>query len=125
MFIGKISTLTCSFSQCRISDPFTEIPADMLLFHICIPFAMEHFRPKTTIKTVLFYWFSAVGWALGLSEFLLPVTEEGNDQGRGVVAQEPLGGNAQDLHQAQEPPVESLNVAATEPDLDDQNNSEE
>ncbi|CAK9208987.1 unnamed protein product [Sphagnum troendelagicum] len=56
----------------RVSDPFTEIPADMLLFHICIPFAVEHFRPRATIKTVLFHWFSAAGWALGLSEFLLP-----------------------------------------------------
>ncbi len=44
----------------------------MLLFHICIPFAVEHFRPRATIKTVLFHWFSAAGWALGLSEFLLP-----------------------------------------------------
>ncbi len=59
-------------SFCRVSDPFTEIPADMLLFHICIPFAVEHFRPRATIKTVLFHWFSAAGWALGLSEFLLP-----------------------------------------------------
>ena len=71
--------------MCRISDPFTEIPADMLLFHICIPFAIEHFRPKATIKTVLLYWFSSMGWALGLSEFLLPATEEANDQGGGEV----------------------------------------
>lgn len=54
----------------------------MLLFHICIPFAVEHFRPRATIKNVLFYWFSNVGWALGLSEFLLPAPEEVN----GVVA---------------------------------------
>lgn len=64
--------------SCRVSDPFTEIPADMLLFHICIPFAVEHFRPRATIKTVLFHWFSTVGWALGLSEFLLPGAEEAN-----------------------------------------------
>lgn len=50
----------------------------MLLFHICIPFAVEHFRPRATIKTVLFHWFSTLGWALGLSEFLLPGTEEAN-----------------------------------------------
>jgi E3 ubiquitin-protein ligase MARCH6 len=54
----------------------------MLLFHICIPFAVEHFRPRATIKTVLFHWFSTVGWALGLSDFLLPGAEEAN----GVVA---------------------------------------
>lgn len=54
----------------------------MLLFHICIPFAVEHFRPRATIKNVLFHWFSTVGWALGLSDFLLPGAEEAN----GVVA---------------------------------------
>lgn len=62
----------------RVSDPFTEIPADMLLFHICIPFAVEHFRPRATIKTVLLHWFSFLGWALGLSEFLLPGAEDAN-----------------------------------------------
>lgn len=62
----------------RVSDPFTEIPADMLLFHICIPFAVEHFRPRATIKAGLFHWFSSVGWALGLCEFLLPDPEETN-----------------------------------------------
>nr|PNR39211.1 hypothetical protein PHYPA_019489 [Physcomitrium patens] len=78
----------------RVSDPFTEIPADMLLFHICIPFAVEHFRPRATIKSVLFHWFSTVGWALGLSEFLLPGAEEANGVGgnneeeRGVGGQE-------------------------------------
>jgi E3 ubiquitin-protein ligase MARCH6 len=70
------------FWSCRVSDPFTEIPADMLLFHICIPFAVEHFRPRATIKNVLLHWFSTVGWALGLSDFLLPGTEDAN----GVVA---------------------------------------
>jgi E3 ubiquitin-protein ligase MARCH6 len=61
-----------------VSDPFTEIPADMLLFHICIPFAVEHFRPRATIKAGLFHWFSSVGWALGLCDFLLPGPEETN-----------------------------------------------
>lgn len=59
-----------------VSDPFTEIPADMLLFQICIPFAIEHFKPRTTIKAVLRHWFTAVGWALGLTDFLLPRSED-------------------------------------------------
>lgn len=67
---------------CRISDPFTEIPADMLLFHMCIPFAIEHFRPRATIKSILISWFSLAGWALGLSDFLLPGPGGG---GRGSV----------------------------------------
>ncbi|GMH02871.1 hypothetical protein Nepgr_004710 [Nepenthes gracilis] len=63
-----------------VSDPFTEIPADMLLFQICIPFAIEHFKLRTVIKSLLRCWFKAVGWALGLTEFLLPRPEDSGGQ---------------------------------------------
>nr|GEY25083.1 probable E3 ubiquitin ligase SUD1 isoform X2 [Tanacetum cinerariifolium] len=68
-----------------VSDPFTEIPANMLLFQICIPFAIEHFKLRATIKSLLRYWFTAVGWALGLTDFLLPGPEDdgGQDNGNG------------------------------------------
>ncbi|CAN8229507.1 unnamed protein product [Cochlearia groenlandica] len=68
-----------------VSDPFTEIPADMLLFQICIPFIIEHFRLRTTIKALLRCWFNGVGWALGLTDFLLPRPEDniGQDNGNG------------------------------------------
>ncbi|KAK9135933.1 hypothetical protein Syun_015263 [Stephania yunnanensis] len=61
-----------------LSDPFTEIPADVLLFQICIPFAIEHFKLRATIKALLRQWFTVVGWALGLTEFLLPVPDDNN-----------------------------------------------
>ncbi|KAL1290505.1 hypothetical protein HN51_058991 [Arachis hypogaea] len=66
-----------------VSDPFTEIPADMLLFQICIPFAIEHFKLRTTIKSLLRYWFTAVGWALGLTDFLLPRPDDNGGQENG------------------------------------------
>ncbi|KAK1430314.1 hypothetical protein QVD17_12963 [Tagetes erecta] len=66
-----------------VSDPFTEIPANMLLFQICIPFAVEHFKLKATIKSLLHYWFTAVGWALGLTEYLLPSPEDDNERDNG------------------------------------------
>ncbi|KAJ7946073.1 E3 ubiquitin-protein ligase MARCH6 [Quillaja saponaria] len=66
-----------------VSDPFTEIPADMLLFQICIPFAIEHFKLRTTIKSLLRYWFTGVGWALGLADFLLPRPEDNGGQENG------------------------------------------
>ncbi|KAI3708014.1 hypothetical protein L2E82_37008 [Cichorium intybus] len=68
-----------------VSDPFTEIPANMLLFQICIPFAIEHFKLRATIKSLLRYWFTAVGWALGLTDFLLPSPEDegGQENGNG------------------------------------------
>ncbi|KAL3614233.1 putative E3 ubiquitin ligase sud1 [Castilleja foliolosa] len=76
-----------------VSDPFTEIPADMLLFQICIPFAIEHFKLRHTLKSLLRYWFTAVGWALGLTDFLLPKPEDngGNDNGNGDVGRHERG----------------------------------
>ncbi|XP_076887469.1 putative E3 ubiquitin ligase SUD1 [Bidens hawaiensis] len=66
-----------------LSDPFTEIPANMLLFQICIPFAIEHFKLRATIKSLLYCWFVAVGWALGLTDFLLPRPEDAVEQENG------------------------------------------
>ncbi|XP_073024660.1 probable E3 ubiquitin ligase SUD1 [Primulina eburnea] len=66
-----------------VSDPFTEIPADMLLFQICIPFAVQHFKLRHTLKSILRYWFTAVGWALGLTDFLLPKPEDNGGQENG------------------------------------------
>ncbi|KAL5705651.1 RING-type E3 ubiquitin transferase [Ranunculus cassubicifolius] len=57
-----------------VSDPFTEIPADLLLFQICVPFAIEHFKLRATIKALLLKWLTSVGWALSLSDYLLPAT---------------------------------------------------
>lgn len=39
---------------------------------------------RATIKSILHYWFTAVGWALGLTDYLLPEPEgtegqNGND----------------------------------------------
>lgn len=90
-----------------VSDPFTEIPADILLFQICIPFAIEHFKLRTTIKSLLRYWFTAVGWALGLTDFLLPKPEDtvGQDNGNGEAGRQDrlhgvqLGGAQQDQAQ--------------------------
>ena len=56
----------------------------MLLFQICIPFAIEHFKLRTTIKSLLRYWFTAVGWALGLTDFLLPRPENGGQENADV-----------------------------------------
>ncbi|XP_010263477.1 PREDICTED: probable E3 ubiquitin ligase SUD1 isoform X2 [Nelumbo nucifera] len=66
-----------------VSDPFTEIPADMLLFQICIPFAIEHFRLRATIKSLLRQWFTVAGWALGLTDFLLPRPDDNGGQENG------------------------------------------
>lgn len=78
-----LNTHESHYVLCRVSDPFTEIPANMLLFQICIPFAVEHFKLKATIKSLLHYWFTAVGWALGLTDYLLPSPEDDNERENG------------------------------------------
>ncbi|XP_019086195.1 PREDICTED: probable E3 ubiquitin ligase SUD1 [Camelina sativa] len=71
-----------------ISDPFTEIPVDMLLFQMCIEFLIEHFSLSTNITSFLRCWVTAVGGVLGLTGFLLPKPEDnigqdnGNDEPR-------------------------------------------
>jgi E3 ubiquitin-protein ligase MARCH6 len=52
----------------------------VLVFQICIPFTIEHFKPRATIKALLHHWFAAIGWALGLTDFLLPKPEENSGQ---------------------------------------------
>ena len=124
-----------------MSDPFTEIPADILLFQICIPFAIEHFKLRTTIKSLLRYWFTAVGWALGLTDFLLPRPEDttGQDNGNGDAGRQErirgalLGGGAQqDQAQIARIPDSPNNVAhssdnpdaAEEYDIEEQSDAE-
>ncbi|KAL0356850.1 UNVERIFIED_CONTAM: putative E3 ubiquitin ligase SUD1 [Sesamum calycinum] len=93
-----------------VSDPFTEIPADMLLFQICIPFAIEHFKLRHTLKSLLRYWFTAVGWALGLTDFLLPKPEDnsGHENGNGDPGRHDRG-HAQAVGQERAVALEDVN----------------
>ncbi|KAK6916423.1 Zinc finger, RING-CH-type [Dillenia turbinata] len=113
-----------------VSDPFTEIPADMLLFQICIPFAIEHFKLRTTIKSLLRCWFTAVGWALGLTEFLLPRPEDSGSQDNGNA--EPVRqdrGHAQGVGEDQAllaaAPSDDLNNAGGDSNVAEENDTDE
>lgn len=103
-----------------VSDPFTEIPADMLLFQICIPFAVEHFKLRATIKSILHYWFTAVGWALGLTDYLLPEPEdtEGQNGNENLYAQNAENRAIVGLH------PQDVNRVVEEDDGDEQSDSE-
>ncbi|CAI9104634.1 OLC1v1003341C3 [Oldenlandia corymbosa var. corymbosa] len=99
-----------------VSDPFTEIPADMLLFQICIPFAIEHFKLRTTMKSLLRYWFTAVGWALGLTDYLLPRPEDNgaHDNGNGEIGRQDralLGLAPEEMNRARHPVVADATLA--------------
>lgn len=129
-YLRLLLLMNSSFSYCRVSDPFTEIPANMLLFQICIPFAIEHFKLRATIKSLLHYWFTAVGWALGLTDFLLPrpgddvVQENGN---RDPVRQDRLHAQLGDQDRAIVgfmDPRDMSRMEHAEADVDEQSDSE-
>ncbi|XP_076956301.1 putative E3 ubiquitin ligase SUD1 [Bidens hawaiensis] len=117
-----------------VSDPFTEIPADMLLFQNFIPFAIEHFKLRATIKSLLHYWFTAVGWALGLTDYLLPRPEDngepinGNDPARQDRIHVQLGDQLAGQHRAVVgylPPEELNRASFAEEDNDDEQSDSE
>lgn len=60
----------------------------MLMFQICVPFAIEHFKLRATIKALLHQWFTAVGWALSLTDFLLPRPGANGGQENGNLGRE-------------------------------------
>ena len=141
MSLGISSLSLVCLWNCRIFDPFTEIPVDVLLFQICIPFAIEHFKPRATIKSLLHHWFAAVGWALGLTDFLLPKPEEngGQENWNGRAERRDRGHGGQEMiapqieqrmiqHVAAEDNgrgnANEVNDVAEEPDVDDQGDSE-
>ncbi|KAL7601789.1 hypothetical protein Lser_V15G24647 [Lactuca serriola] len=104
-----------------VSDPFTEIPANMLLFQICIPFAIEHFKLRATIKSLLHYWFTGVGWALGLTEFLLPGPEYQPAAANGN--RDPVRQDLAIVGHVAPPPLDN-NVNPPEADADERTDSE-
>jgi len=140
-FVIPILIIVCLLWNCSIFDPFTEIPVDVLLFQICIPFAIEHFKPRATIKSLLHHWFAAVGWALGLTDFLLPKPEENGGQenwnGRAERRDRVHGGREMVAPQVEQRMIQHVaaedngrgnaneaNDATEESDVDDQGDSE-
>jgi E3 ubiquitin-protein ligase MARCH6 len=100
---------------------------------------MEHFKPRATIKALLHHWFAAVGWALGLTDFLLPKSEEigeqGNWNGRAERRDMVHGGRELVAPQVEQRMIQHVaaedngrgneaNVVAEESDVEDQGDSE-
>ncbi|KAA8496036.1 putative E3 ubiquitin ligase SUD1 [Porphyridium purpureum] len=57
----------------RFSDPLTEVPADLLLFHVCVPLAsaVQHTNPRDLLRRMVAGWIRLVGGRLGLTELVL------------------------------------------------------
>jgi E3 ubiquitin-protein ligase MARCH6 len=119
-----ILSVVCLLWNCSIFDPFTEIPVDVLLFQICIPFAIEHFKPRATIKSLLHHWFAVVGWGLGLTDFLLPKPEEngGQENWNGRAERRDRGHGGQEMVA---PQVEQLMIQHVAAEHNDRGNANE
>ncbi|MCL7026635.1 hypothetical protein MKW94_009637 [Papaver nudicaule] len=59
-----------------VSDPFTEIPAVMLLLQICLPYAIELWE---TVEALLHQWVTVVCHVVGLNGFLRSRSNGGKD----------------------------------------------
>ncbi|GJM97900.1 hypothetical protein PR202_ga14861 [Eleusine coracana subsp. coracana] len=97
------------------------------------------FKPRATIKALLHHWFAAVGWALGLTDFLLPKPEENGGQenwnGRAERRDRVHGGREMVAPQVEQRMIHvaedngrgnanEANDIAEESDVDDQGDSE-
>lgn len=54
-----------------IFDPLTQFPTDMLLFHIFIPFTVEHMRVRAALRITVRIFLTCAGWLLGWQQYLL------------------------------------------------------
>ena len=56
----------------QFHDPYTEVPADIILFHICVPFTIDHFHPRQTVKSAVRWWTIRCGDWLGITQYIVP-----------------------------------------------------
>ena len=64
----------------QFRDPYTEVPADIILFHVCVPFTMEHFHPRDTVKRCVRYWATTVGAKLRMTHYAIPAADMSQEE---------------------------------------------
>jgi hypothetical protein len=57
----------------QFQRPFAEVqlPMDLLLFHVAVPYALEKMRLRPVLRPIIHGWFHLAAGVLGLREFLL------------------------------------------------------
>jgi hypothetical protein len=63
----------------RFHDPYTEVPADIILFHVCVPFTIDHFHPRDSIKASIRLWAVTCGDWLAITRYIIPRPTEGQE----------------------------------------------
>ncbi|KAJ3022734.1 hypothetical protein HKX48_005361 [Thoreauomyces humboldtii] len=68
--------------QWDLSEPMSEFPVDLLIFHFVVPWTIAWIRPKRILKRIVAAWFKWTAARLRLTSFLLAATpaDESDDE---------------------------------------------
>jgi hypothetical protein len=98
----------------QLFDPLTQIPADMLVFHVLVPLVtIEHERLRAGLRAGLRAWLCAAGRPLGLEGYLLPPPEPAEAEVGGAA---PPAGPRQPAAPAAAGAAEAAAAAAADPE---------
>ena len=67
--IGKASVLPLHVD---FSNPYTEVPLDIILFHVFLPFTLDNFHCRDNIKRFIRSWSVQFGGLLHMTHFIIP-----------------------------------------------------
>jgi E3 ubiquitin-protein ligase MARCH6 len=73
-------------------DPFPEMPFDLLLFHVVLPFALKRLPLKRLARSLLKQWFVFSSRLLCLSSYMLDVRRPSEESPAGTVSELPAYG---------------------------------
>jgi len=59
-----------------LHNPYREVPLEVIIMQITLPFAVEHFRPQDTFKRIIYLWLKMVGDLTGLTHRILPASPD-------------------------------------------------
>ncbi|KAK9904177.1 hypothetical protein WJX75_006045 [Coccomyxa subellipsoidea] len=71
--IRAASTLAPALFPLRLKlvDALAELPADLLLFHVCLPLTLPHLHIRRAVRQALSWWLRKAAWLLDLEHYLL------------------------------------------------------
>ncbi|CAL8470841.1 g10383 [Coccomyxa elongata] len=55
----------------KLVDALVELPADLLLFHVCLPLTLPHLHLRRAVRQALSWWLRKAAWLLDLEHYLL------------------------------------------------------
>ncbi|KAI8909938.1 hypothetical protein DFJ77DRAFT_471383 [Powellomyces hirtus] len=65
--------------QWDLSEPMSEFPVDLLIFHFVVPWTIAWIRPKRILRRVVAVWFRWIAASLRLTSFLFGGSSKGDE----------------------------------------------